>query len=65
MNARLLLASLVLSGSAHAQSMAPPPIVELDRIVAIVNEDVIVSSELNGRMVTVREQPGFGSTTIR
>ncbi len=31
-------------------------ITEVDRIVAIVNEDVILESELNNRMKTVREQ---------
>ena len=49
-----LALSLVAGASAGAQS--PPRIIELDRIVAIVNDDVIVESELESRVETVRAQ---------
>jgi peptidyl-prolyl cis-trans isomerase SurA len=45
----LLLAAIAASGPAAAT-------VELDRIVAVVNDDVILNSELNQRMRTVLEQ---------
>lgn len=39
-----------------AQSLAQSTIVGLDRIIAIVNDDVIVQSELDGRIEQVRTQ---------
>lgn len=46
-----LLCLLVLTGTAAAQS-----VIELDRIVAVVNEDVIVETELNERVRTIKSQ---------
>ena len=51
-----LITSLVAAGSATAQSLAVPEIIEIDRIVAVVNDDVIVQSEMQTRMRTVVEQ---------
>ena len=51
-----LITSLVAAGSATAQSLAVPEIIEIDRIVAVVNDDVIVHSEMQTRMRTVVEQ---------
>jgi len=54
---RLLGIVLALAGSAPASSQnALPAIVELDRIVAVVNDDVIVESELDQRLAEVRAQ---------
>ncbi|HLA35569.1 MAG TPA: peptidylprolyl isomerase [Rhodocyclaceae bacterium] len=53
-----LLCGLLL-GSAHAQSDAPSKRaqpVEIDRIVAIVNDEAITGFELNNRMMTVERQ---------
>ena len=50
----MIVLSLAAGASAGAQS--PPRIIELDRIVAIVNDDVIVESELDARVETVRAQ---------
>lgn len=49
----VLLLSLLAAGPAFAQS---EPIIEMDRIVAVVNDDVIVMSELEQRVQTVRAQ---------
>jgi peptidyl-prolyl cis-trans isomerase SurA len=40
-------------------------ITEVDRIVAIVNEDVILESELNNRIKTVQEQMESQGATFR
>ena len=48
-----LIASLSLVSPAGAQSQAAPEIIEIDRIVAVVNDDVIVYSELNTRLRAV------------
>lgn len=50
----VLLLTALLSADALAQSLSP--IVELDRIVAVVNDDVIVASELRQRVRSVRAQ---------
>ena len=66
MNAERLTrrASRLLAGTAlaiavgtatHAQSA--PRIIELDRIVAVVNDDVIVQSELDARVVQLEPRP--------
>lgn len=47
----LLAASLMLGGTAHAQSLQP-----VDRIAAVVNEDVILQSELDRALVNIRAQ---------
>ena len=53
-----LVAGLSLASPASAQSQAAPEIVEIDRIVAVVNDDVIVYSEMQARLRTVVEQLG-------
>ncbi len=42
--AAALIAGLSLAATAGAQSLVAPEIIELDRIVAVVNDDVIVYS---------------------
>ena len=51
-----LVAGLSLASPASAQSQAAPEIVEIDRIVAVVNDDVIVYSEMQTRLRSVVEQ---------
>jgi peptidyl-prolyl cis-trans isomerase SurA len=51
-----LIAGLSLASPASAQSLAAPEIIELDRIVAVVNDDVIVYSEMQARLRIVVEQ---------
>ena len=51
-----LIAGLSLASPATAQSLAAPEIIEIDRIVAVVNDDVIVYSEMQARLRTVVEQ---------
>ncbi len=51
--AAALVAGLSLASPASAQSQAAPEIVEIDRIVAVVNDDVIVYSEMQARLQTV------------
>ncbi len=53
--AGLALAWLALFGAPATQAQRAP-IAELDRIVAVVNDDVIVESELRERLRTAREQ---------
>ncbi len=53
-----LIAGLSLASPASAQSLAAPEIIEIDRIVAVVNDDVIVYSEMQARLRTVVEQLG-------
>ena len=53
----LALAGLILSlPGGIASAAAPRPISELDRIVAIVNDDVITDSELSQRLRETRKQ---------
>ncbi|MCW8809065.1 MAG: peptidylprolyl isomerase [Rhodanobacter sp.] len=55
----LLLLALVLAFPAHAQLLAPsaaPASQTLDRIVAVVNDDVILQSELNQAVLSVQKQ---------
>lgn len=54
--ALLLIGSLSLAGPTGAQTPVSPEIVEIDRIVAVVNDDVIVLSELQARLQLVLEQ---------
>ncbi len=51
-----LIAVLSLTASVEAQSPEGSEIIEIDRIVAIVNKDVIVLSELQARLRTAVEQ---------
>jgi peptidyl-prolyl cis-trans isomerase SurA len=51
-----LAAGLSLAISIDARSQTAPEIVEIDRIVAVVNDDVIVQSEMLTRMRVVIEQ---------
>jgi len=53
-----LIAGLSLAAPAVAQSAAAPEIIEIDRIVAVVNDDVIVHSEMQARLQTVIAQLG-------
>ncbi len=60
MNLRSLLIVLLISLSlaqmtAHAQAMRVSPI-EVDRIVAVVNDEVITAQELRSRMATLERQ---------
>lgn len=48
--------ALALSVLSHAQAATRPQDVELDRIVAIVNKDVITSSELAERIARIKQQ---------
>ena len=50
-----LFPALWIPGAAPGQGTAPP-IIEIDRIVAVVNNDVIVESELRSRLREVRAQ---------
>lgn len=52
----LLVGGLSLTGSAGAQQSDAPEIIEIDRIVAVVNDDVIVESEMRRRMQAVIAQ---------
>jgi peptidyl-prolyl cis-trans isomerase SurA len=51
-----LLLGLFLVAPVEAQFTAAPDIVEIDRIVAVVNDDVIVHSEMRARLRSVVEQ---------
>jgi peptidyl-prolyl cis-trans isomerase SurA len=53
-----LLLALAIMLPVHAQILAPaaPASQPLDRIVAVVNEDVILQSELNDAVVSVQQQ---------
>ena len=51
-----LAAGLSLAISIDARSQTAPEIIEIDRIVAVVNDDVIVQSEMLTRMRVVIEQ---------
>jgi len=53
-----LIAGLSLASPASGQSLAAPEIIEIDRIVAVVNDDVIVYSEMQARLRAVVEQLG-------
>ncbi len=61
----LLLAACLLAGPLRAAvAQTGSPVVELDRIVAVVNDDVIVESELGARMKLVKEQLRQGGTAL-
>jgi len=51
-----LTASLVAAMPAVAQFQPSPDIIEIDRIVAVVNDDVIVHSEMQARLRSVMQQ---------
>jgi len=51
-----LIAGLSLTAPVEAQSPAASEIVEIDRIVAVVNDDVIVLTEVQTRLRVVAEQ---------
>lgn len=53
-----LAAGLSLAISIEARSQTAPEIIEIDRIIAVVNNDVIVQSEMLTRMRVVIEQLG-------
>jgi len=50
------LLGVLLAASAAAQQGGRAPVVELDRIVAVVNDDVIVASELEERVTEALER---------
>ena len=52
----ILAAALGLAAPGDARAQTAPDIVEIDRIVAVVNDDVIVQSELETRIRVVIEQ---------
>jgi peptidyl-prolyl cis-trans isomerase SurA len=52
----MALSVLILSPALSAPAAVPRPISELDRIVAIVNDDVITDSELGQRLRETRKQ---------
>lgn len=52
----LLTASLAVAGLSAVANVAAAKVVPLDRVVAIVDNDVIMESELNDRLQTVRRQ---------
>ena len=65
--ARVLLlpvACLLAGPLPAAVAQTGPPVIELDRIVAVVNNDVIVESELGSRMRLVKEQLRQGGTAL-
>jgi peptidyl-prolyl cis-trans isomerase SurA len=56
-HAFFLLATCLAAGPLPAAvAQTAPPVIELDRIVAVVNDDVIVKSELEVRMRLVEDQ---------
>jgi len=64
-SACLGVAALVLGASAAlAQSAAPSPVVLVDRIVAVVNSEVITSGELADRVKAVTQQLGRQGTPL-
>ncbi len=46
----LLFCATVLAAAAHAQTAKPRPIITLDRIVAVVNDEIITRQELAARV---------------
>jgi peptidyl-prolyl cis-trans isomerase SurA len=52
----VLTMGLLMAAPVPAQFARAPDVVEIDRIVAVVNDDVIVHSELQARMRSVIEQ---------
>ncbi len=52
----LLALCLIAALPPAAKAQTAAPIIELDRIVAVVNDDVIVESELQARMRLVKDQ---------
>lgn len=53
-----LILGLFLAAPLQAQSQETPQVEEIDRIVAVVNDDVIVHSEMQARLRSVIEQLG-------
>ncbi|HEX5464966.1 MAG TPA: peptidylprolyl isomerase [Burkholderiales bacterium] len=47
---------MLFAGGAYAQSAPKQPIVLLDRVVAVVNDDVITQNDLDQRMKSVEQQ---------
>ena len=63
--ALFLLAAFLAAGPlSAATAQTAPAIIELDRIVAVVNDDVIVESELKSRMRLVKDQLGQNGTAL-
>jgi peptidyl-prolyl cis-trans isomerase SurA len=62
--ALLLAACLVASPLPHAVAQNAPRIIELDRIVAVVNDDVIVESELEARTRLIKDQLRQSGTAL-
>ncbi len=60
----LLLAACLAAGPLSAAAQTAPPIIELDRIVAVVNDDVIVESELEARTRLIKEQLRENGTAL-
>ncbi len=60
----LLAACLATGPLPAAVAQTAPPIIELDRIVAVVNDDVIVESELQARMRLVKDQLSQSGTAL-
>ena len=60
----LLAAAIGGAGAADASAQSATPNVELDRIVAIVNDDVITRSELEARLSRVRGQLRRANTPL-
>lgn len=61
----LLLAACLAAGPLRAAvAQTAPPVSELDRIVAVVNNDVIVESELGARMRLVKDQLRQSGTAL-
>nr|VFJ94623.1 MAG: periplasmic chaperone for outer membrane proteins SurA [Candidatus Kentron sp. H]VFJ95175.1 MAG: periplasmic chaperone for outer membrane proteins SurA [Candidatus Kentron sp. H]VFK01741.1 MAG: periplasmic chaperone for outer membrane proteins SurA [Candidatus Kentron sp. H] len=57
----LLLSFLPALG---APPLSPPPVTEIDRIVAVVGDDVIVASELDSRIRTILTEMRQGSASV-
>ena len=62
--ARLLVPLLAVPGALLPLAAEPQRVVELDRIVAIVNDDVIVRSELTARMEEIRDRLERSGTPV-
>ncbi len=60
----LLAACLSAGPLPAAVAQTAPPVIELDRIVAVVNDDVIVESELQARMRLVKDQLRQSGTAL-
>ena len=60
----LLAACLIAGPLTGAVAQSTPSVIELDRIVAVVNDDVIVESELQARVRLVKDQLRQGGTAL-